>query len=185
MKRPFPPALAHEHISRSCHSQPCWVRAGHHPSSARDLGWCWVSGLRVLTRASLSWLPLCGDVLGPAANCCPAPGAVPAPCQTLTALWALRVVFKMKPNRESSCLCAAQSGASSDTGSFLYGQMVMSLQSAVQNDSILILLSHQNFNCVTDMKTGEVGMLCPQEKRMLLAHGPEYPRNCVSSHFLE
>lgn len=63
--------------------------------------------------------------------------------------------------------------------------MVMSLQSAVQNDSILILLSHQNFNCVTDMKTGEVGMLCPQEKRMLLAHGPEYPRNCVSSHFLE
>lgn len=184
MKQPFPPALAHEHISRSCHSQPCWVRAGHRPSSARDLGWCWVSGLRVNTGIP----ELAAFVQGCAGPCCQllpgsrsCAGSLPDPYS----LWALRVVFKMKPNRESSCLCAAQSGASSDTGSFLYGQMVMSLQSAVQNDSILILLSHQNFNCVTDMKTGEVGMLCPQEKRMLLAHGPEYPRNCVSSHFLE
>lgn len=62
--------------------------------------------------------------------------------------------------------------------------MVMSLQSAVQSYSILILLSHQNFNDVTDMKAGEMGMLCPQEKRMLLADGQEYPRNCFG-HFLE
>lgn len=69
--------------------------------------------------------------MGPAANSCPTSrscasgfAGINSQPQTLTSIWTFCVFFNTKQNTESSCLLAAQSGASSDTGSFLYSQML-------------------------------------------------------------